>query len=249
MTGTVSMREEVAAAVDPAAFARKVLGTEPFPWQAQALQSAHPRQLWLVSRQGSKSTTAAMKVCRTALYQRGSLSLLVSPSQRQSTEVMRKVKGMLSRCVKLAQESETAVTLPNGSRIVSLPGSDATIRGYSANLVILDEAAQINDATFQAVTPMLAVTNGTLIALSTPFGRRGFFANLWFEGGDDWERIRVPATEIPTISTEFLERERRSLGPFLFDQEYMLGWQSATGSVFQEDAIAAIFQPWPGGSQ
>src|SRR5215831_4587952 len=93
-------------------------------------------------------------------------------------------------------ESETtsSVMLANRSRIIALPGKEQTIRGYaSVSLLIIDEAARVPDDLYRAVRPMLAVSSGRLICLSTPFGKRGFFHDCWARGGDDWHRIEVPA--------------------------------------------------------
>jgi len=75
-------------------------------------------------------------------------------------------------------EGALSVRLANGSRILSLPGTEATVRGFSADLLIIDEAARVHDSLYEAVRPMLAVTGGRLVALSAPWGRRG-----WFLGG------------------------------------------------------------------
>ncbi len=75
-------------------------------------------------------------------------------------------------------ESETALTLTldNGNRIVSLPGKEGTIRGYSgARLIVVDEASRVPKDLYVSARPMLVVSGGRLALLSTPFGTRGFF--------------------------------------------------------------------------
>ena len=62
-----------------------------------------------------------------------------------------------------------------------------------------------------AVRPMLAVSQGRLIALSTPAGKRGWFYEAWI-GGDSWHRVKVAATDCPRISQAFLDEELRELG-------------------------------------
>jgi hypothetical protein len=86
---------------------------------------------------------------------------------------------------------------------------------------------------------MLAVSGGRLIGLSTPFGRRGYFWQEWTEGGLDWYRYQVPATEVPRISPAFLESERRSLGQWHFAQEYLCEFGETENSVFAYDTIMA----------
>ena len=54
---------------------------------------------------------------------------------------------------------------------------------------------------------MLAVSGGRLIALSTPFGKRGWFHAAW-RSAEDWDRVKVTAEQCPRISAEFLVEER-----------------------------------------
>jgi hypothetical protein len=122
----------------------------------------------------------------------------------------------------LAQESALRAQFSNGSRIVSLPGSEKTTRGYSkASLIICDEAARVEDALMGALRPMLATSKdgGKFVMLSTPAGTRGAFYEYWSAGGDDWHRVEVPASLCPRISQEFLAEELRQMGQFLDPEE------------------------------
>ena len=87
------------------------------------------------------------------------------------------------------RENRISLRFPNGSRIVGIPGKEATLRGFSAvSLLIIDEASRVDDAVYKALRPMLAVGNGDLWLLSTPFGKRGFFYENWAGGSEDWVR-------------------------------------------------------------
>jgi hypothetical protein len=153
---------------------------------------------------------------------------------RQSSEFLRKAR----RFAEGARVSETAMEFPNGSRIIGLPESESTIRGYSAvGLILIDEAARVTDEMYQAVRPMLATEDGDLWLMSTPYGKRGFFWKEWSGAGDQWERVTVPATECPRISKEFLEGERKSMGERVFRQEYMCEFGESQDSVFRQDDI------------
>lgn len=222
---------------DPIAFARNV-GLTPDPWQARMLRSSARRLILCCSRQAGKSTGASILVTHRAIYDPGHLALLISPSLRQSGELFRKVRGLIERVgVKLAEDNALSVTLENGSRIVSLPSSEDTIRGYSAvDTLVEDEAAFVSDAINVAIRPMLAVSNGQLVLMSSPNGRRGHFFEAWERGGDAWERYAVKASDIPRISPEFLREERRALGELRFRQEYECEFiAAATGSVYRYD--------------
>src|SRR5205085_442392 len=79
-------------------------------------------------------------------------------------------------------------------------------RGYSApKLIIKDEAAYVSDAMQAALDPMLAVSKGRLIEMSSPNGKRGHFYENW-QHGVDLERIRIIGRECPRIGPEFLEK-------------------------------------------
>jgi hypothetical protein len=71
--------------------------------------------------------------------------------------------------------NKLSLMLPNGSRIVGLPGTERTVRGFTASLILIDEAAGVEDAMYKALRPMLAVQRGDLWLISTPRSKRGFF--------------------------------------------------------------------------
>lgn len=235
-------------ALDPAAFAREALGITPDPWQERVLRWRGQRLILCVTRQGGKSSTTATLAGHTALYEPGSLTLLVSPSQRQSSELFRKVREPLSRLEEAGilpepdEDNKLSLQLPNGSRIVSLPSSQATIRGFSAvRLAIFDEDAWVPDELYAAVRPMLAVSHGRLILMSTPFGRRGHFWETWDKGGPEWERVKVTAHDCPRITPEFLDEERRTLGDLRFQSEYMCEFADVLSAVFPSELIEQAF--------
>ena len=124
--------------------------------------------------------------------------------------------------------------------MVALPGSEATIRGYSAAaLIIEDEAARVPDNLYRAVRPMLAVTDGRLILMSTPYGKRGHFYEEWEFGKKLWEQVRITADNCPRITPAFLAGERASLGDLWFRQEYFGEFLAAGDSIFDYDTVTA----------
>jgi len=164
----------------------------------------------------------ALLALTEALWQRGTKVIIVSRSLRQSSELFRIITDFYERLEQPIRKKLTRgeLLLKNSSRIVCLPCKEETIRGFSSiNLVILDEAARVPDDLYRAVRPMLAVSHGRLICLSTPQGKRGFFWEAWAKGEGDWQRIEIPATKIPRIKPEFLALERRALGDSYFRQE------------------------------
>jgi Terminase large subunit, T4likevirus-type, N-terminal len=238
---------QLAHSLDPVLFAREALGFEADEWQKALLRTTRSQVILNCSRQSGKSTVTAIKALHRAIFSPGSLILLISPSLRQSRELFGKVTGFLKALqpVQLLEEdNKLSCTLENGSRICSLPGDERTIRGFSAPALILcDEAAFVTDELFTAIRPMLAVSRGQLVLMSTPFGRRGFYFSVWQEGGDAWQRISVPASECPRISAAFLKQELESMSEWRFKQEYECVFCETSDQIFSFDAIRAAFDP------
>jgi hypothetical protein len=138
------------------------------------------------------------------------------------------------------RDSSLQMHLDNGSRIVGLPASEGKIRVYSSvSLLLIDEASRVDDALYRAMRPMLAVSRGRLLALSTPFGQRGWYHDEW-HGGGPWQRVQITAEQCPRISAEFLAEERRALGERWFRQEYLCSFEDAVGAVFSSADIQAM---------
>jgi hypothetical protein len=235
----VTLADDLKLALDRSAFAA-ALGMEPDPWQHDLLRSTSDRVLLNCCRQSGKSTMTAIVALHRALYYRGSLILCLAPALRQSQELFGKVLAFyrdLGRPVSPQAERKLSLELENGSRIVTLPGTEKTIRGFSGtSLLVLDEAARVGDELYFAVRPMLAVSGGALMMLSTPYGKRGVFFEEW-TSGRGWERYEVPARQCPRISREFLEEERASLPSFIFRQEYECSFEDTEDQVFTTDMI------------
>lgn len=238
---------DLAAALDPVHLSRRA-GIEPDDWQADILRSTAPRLLLNCSRQAGKSTTTGTLAVHQAVYVPQSLVLMVSPSLRQSGELFRKALTCyraLGRPVEAEAETLMRLELANGSRIISLPGSEDTIRAFSAPaLVLIDEASRVDDELLTALTPMLATAqHGRLWALSSPAGKRGWWWKAWQDGGDVWTRKQVKATDVPRISRDFLETERRTMTAARYRQEYGCSFEEADAAVFAADAVSLAVDP------
>lgn len=239
----VGLAADLACALDPAELARKV-GLPPDPWQEEFLRSTESRILLNCARQSGKSTVTALLGVHTAVYEPGALVLLLSPSQRQSQELFLKaleVYHKLEDPPPAKAESAFRLHLENGSRIVSLPSTEQTVRGYSGvSLLAVDEAARVSDDFYFSIRPMLAVSGGRLVALSTPYGTRGWWYDAW-RSNEPWQRFRVPAEECPRIRTDFLEEERRTSGEWWFRQEYGCEFLEGETQAFSRDDIDNAF--------
>ncbi len=228
-------------------FARVRLGFEPDEVQAGLLAAEHHRLILNCTRQWGKSTVTAAKAVHRACSRAGSLTIVVSPSERQSAEFVRKAAEFVRRTgVKPRGDGDNAVSLmlPNGSRIVGLPGTESTTRGYSAvSLLIVDEASRVADEQYMALKPMLATVDGDLWLVSTPWVKRGFFWEVWTGGGAEWERVKVAATECSRIPAHFLEAQRREMGELWFRREFLCEFEDGEGTLFDRELLMAAINP------
>ncbi len=243
MSGLVGVRESVWKFGDAVGLAGSVLGFQADAKQAEVLGSDAHRLLLCCSRQWGKSTTAAVLVALRVLQEAGALVVIVSPTLRQTAELVLKVRGFVERVEKLKVRGRLLLELPNGARVMGVPGNECSVRGFSApTLVVIDEAARVGDLLYKSLRPMLA-HGGDLALLSTPFGERGFFWKEWEKGGEGWTRVSVKATECERIPAAFLEEERRVQGEDWFRQEYLCEFVGMEHQVFRQEwferAVAA----------
>ena len=241
----MSVATDIATALDPTRlFVAAGIGA-PDPWQRRVLLGPWDRLLMLCSRQAGKSTTVAALATHTAVFQPDSLTLITAPAQRQAKETLGKFWSFyraLGQPVRVEAKSELRVRFTNGSRVIALPGTEKTIRGYSAvDLLILDEAARVQDALYDAVRPMLAVSGGRLAALTTPWGKRGWFYEAWTSERQPWEKVKITAHDCPRITEDFLAQERDELGSWRFEQEYLCRFVDTEDQFFSTRDIDAAF--------
>jgi hypothetical protein len=235
----------------------KRVGMTPDPWQTDILRSASKRILLCASRQSGKSQACAGKVLVKGLIHPKSLVLLLGRAERQANELFRKVVDLynaLGQPVAKANDMSSELHLANGSRIIPLPGTGDTVRSFSAvSLLAIDEAGLVPDSLYHAVRPMLAVSGGTLVCLSSAWARQGFFFEAWDKGAEDprgisgWKKVAVKGVECPRISREFLEEERQAMGDRIFSREYENEFLGDDSAAFDADAVArALAAPMNG---
>src|SRR5918998_892780 len=231
--------QRLAIPADRLQFAQS-LGIVPDLWQERLLNSEAPRVLLNCARQSGKSTMAGVVALHKSLRAPGSLILILAPAERQAKELFSKVAGFyhdLGHPIPAESYRKLGVELTNGSRIEALPGTEKTIRGFSgAALLIVDEAARVEDGLYYAIRPMLAVSGGRLMMLTTPYGKRGVFFEEW-SGGEGWERYEVRAEECERIPASFLEEERRALPAWIYRQEYECSFEDTEDQLFGYELV------------
>jgi len=169
---------------DPVAFCREVLNFHPFFYQETLLTDPSDRIAVRLCRQSGKTTTLGAIAIWYCATNPNKLVLIVAPDLRQSMVVMDRIEGHLARIDSnilskiIERQQRTKIQFTNGSMIIALPCSENLLRGYTANLIIADEAAffEHDEHMFNAVLlPMLFTTKGRMIISSTPWSSKSMF--------------------------------------------------------------------------
>ncbi len=150
------------------------------------------------ARQIGMSTVVATEALHAAVY--GETTVVVSASQRQASELLRKAALLLplvtvaaEGTVRIQKQSAEEIELSTGGRVISLPAAAATVQGYTGHVVI-DEAAWIPDidALWMGIVPTISTSREyRLSVVSTPGPRTGMFYRLWVGDDPAWSRHRV----------------------------------------------------------
>jgi len=230
----------------PSYFVEHYIGEEPFEYQEDFMDKDNDRKAFVSGRRVGKSRTAGWLALWKAATFSGAEVLVTAKAQRQSMEMFNQIVNEIedSRVSKeqwgIVNKTRTEINFDNGSRIIALPvGRDGSnIRGYGGrnNMIIVDEAAFIDDSIFQQVfSPMMAVGNGDFILLSTPFGKKGF---LWERFNDDsWHTVQVPTSANPLVPDSFIEEQRKNLTNTQFKQEILGQFDEASNSFFTREEL------------
>jgi hypothetical protein len=217
------------------------LGIEPDEWQVEVLASDHPRKILCCGRQTGKSTVGAVLAIHKALTRPGSTVLVVAPGERQAKLLFSKARRLYEQAghpLPAHSHRRTGLELSNGSVVEALPAVERTMRGFSVDLLVVDEAAAVPDEDYFGILPSLIATQGDQVLLSTPRGKRGFFHEIW-HSDEDWQRMMVRSDEVGRIREEDLEVFRSTMPEQFFQQEFYCEWLETEGSLFSYDDIEA----------
>jgi phage FluMu gp28-like protein len=231
---------------EPAYFVEHYIGEEAFDYQQEFMNASNDRKAFVSGRRVGKSRTAGWLALWKAATFAGAEVLVTAKAQRQSMEMFNQISKEIknSRASRdqwgVVNETRTEIQFDNGSRILALPvGRDGSnIRGYGGqdNMIIVDEAAFIDDEIFQQVfSPMMAVGDGDFILLSTPFGKKGFLYERFKE--DEWYTVQVPTSANPLVDDSFIEEQRRNLTNTQFKQEILGQFVESADSFFTRDEL------------
>lgn len=238
---------------DPVYFVENVLNLELHKAQKKILECDSRFISIRAARRFGKSfifsSFAVWKIATHSNYR----VMIVSKAMRQSTEMFGNVKWMVNAspmAASIIQETQTLIKFSNGSSIQCLPGGNGdSIRGFTIDLILVDEAAYVRDSLFAAIAPMIISTNGSIVQISTPNTNSGEF---WRSQQPESEYKAFHFTHDdaifedgrPLVDPEELEREKIRCGGADSPEwlrEYRAEFGSSEGAFFGDEGIDSAF--------
>jgi phage FluMu gp28-like protein len=232
------------------------------PYQRRALRAfeTYKYSILMWARQTGKSFVVALFAVLRAIEKRNHLVAIISPTERQSKELMEKVKRHVEFFRILGVEygesffedthtNVLEVRFPNGSRIVGLPANPEGVRGLTGD-VVLEEAAFFKDGyrVYQAIFP--SITRGKdykLIVISTPRGKSDVFYHLWTmaEGMELWYREKLTIEDAVERGLEVDISSLRKGVPNedIWRQEYLCEFMDENYVLLPYEVIQAVEDP------
>jgi len=228
---------------NPSEFVENIIGIEPFPYQKTFMDSNSDRKVFVAGRQVGKSRVASWMALHYAITHPDSLVLLTADALRQSSELFSQLQseinnsGLADDQWGIERSTQTEIEFSHNSRIKVVPtGRNGNkIRGFTADLIIIDEAAFVENSIFEEVIePMTLVSEGTIVLCSTPYGASGYFYNKAQEAdldGTRWEKTSVSSYDNPKIDEDDIEELKKGKTRNQIKQE-ILGEFVPTGDQF-----------------
>jgi hypothetical protein len=234
---------------DPVFWARRALEFKLEPWQADLVtKPAGSRNLYTLSRQRGKTESTSIALAWELMHgKQGSTSLCIAPTQKQSAELIRRTRQhILKAGGKLSADNAFSLRLPNGSRVLSLPGDGdgGGLRGFSCDgILVFDEAARISRVVFESCMPFVVRHTATarVYALTSAWQKTGWYWDLWSDDDCGWNKYESNIYDSPYFTDEQIAIERRSMPPSTFAREYENVWDSEGTSFLTQDMLAAVF--------
>ena len=221
-----------------------------FQFQKQLLNDFHDHRFNVIlkSRQMGISTIVAGYVAWMLLFYKERNVLVMATKLNTAIEIVEKVKDMLDSVpawLKIAEvtiNNKTKLELSNGSKIHGVPTSKDAGRSQALSLLILDEAAHVEDMDdlWTGLLPTIS-TGGRCIALSTPNGVGNWFHQTWVKAlnsENDFIPIKLPWTVHPERDDAWFEREKQNMGPREIAQEYECDFLGSGNSVVEPDILS-----------
>lgn len=198
-------------------------------WQKEVLDYDDGNILLCTGRQVGKTTIFSEKAARRMLERKTSI-VVVSLSEDQAKLIIAMVLNALERRNKTAvckgrdKPTQSRIKLKNGSHIISRPvgQTGGSVRGFTADILIIDEASRFPQAAFVAAKPVLLTTGGQIWLCSTPAGKHGYFWEAYQNKAGRFKVWHISSEDViknRKIGKDWTEKQREAALQLLKDEQ------------------------------
>ena len=210
--------------------------------------SPHKFGVVVTSRQWGKSLLAQNLLLYWLLQNPKQKGCWVSPVYNQCRKVFQELTNASYEIITKSNKSELTIEFINGSTLIFLSSERPdSVRGFSFNYVILDEASYITEnAVNQAIFPTLSALGKKCLIISTPKSKNWFYS-AYLKGlneDGDYISFRGLSADNPYISQTFIDEQRKSLPRDIFRSEYEAEFTDAGSDVFTNVDSVCITNGW-----
>jgi hypothetical protein len=182
---------------------------KPYDYQKEMLQAMAEERYTIIgtARQSGKSTTTCGFILWYIIFHSDKVVALLANKGDTAREILGKIQLAYQHLPKWLQQgvvewNKGSFVLENNSRVIAAATSSDNIRGFSINLIFIDEAAFIEnwDTFFTSVYPTITSGQSTKVVLvSTPNGLNHFY-QIWqnsLNGKNNYRAIKVTWDKVP----------------------------------------------------
>ena len=217
----------------------------PYPFQRNLIDSFHNNRFSIckLPRQSGKSVTVTAYLIHQAIF-RDNINIAILANKRETSfELMQKLQTSYENLPKWLQQGVLAwnkgsIELENGSRITASSTSSSAVRGFSYNIVMLDEFAfvptNVAEDFFSSVYPTISSGKSTkVIIVSTPNGMNHFY-KLWNDaekGRNSYRPTEAHWSEVPGRDEAWKQETIANTSEQQFQQEFECDFIGSAGTL------------------
>ena len=258
---------------DPILFIEKTTGKKPYWYQQDFIRAIRDERFvcgcW--ARQMGKSWSVRMAAIWYAFVYPNSFIMVVSSTEKQAYHFFSLLTKELRESELLSDSVEEdlkgSCKLTNGSQIISCAPSEKAVRGYSVDLLIIDEADRVPREVLVAAEATTVARHGNIVMISTPsIGGIGTLFYQYFMDGIESQRRGLPRGEkygykafhhdytvglkvyreeyirgkkvfVSQLDADYLKMKKNSMPEWEWKREYMAEWSDEVGTYFPESVI------------
>lgn len=227
-------------------------------WQEEVLKTKG-HFLLCTGRQVGKSTIFAKKCAERMVEQKDCKIIVVSLTEDQAQLIIVMILTHLEQYHKdkiakgTKKPTKGSITLKNGSKVLSRPVGNTgdAVRGFTGDVLIIDEASRMPESMFIAARPVLLTTGGEIWMCSTPFGKTGYFYESFINKNNRFKVFHISSEQVinerPICDTwtkeqsegaiRMLEEEKKDMSVLSYAQEYLGQFIDDLRQMFSDDLI------------